>query len=142
MRRKGAAENADGAGRRHHDQRRHIAGQNRLVEMRRNFCQKPLLGLLVPIDLLHGAAPVAGRAEGPARSIGAEFVVGWVGLLEHLPRGQVRMHAGPCVFQHQSLGAVADDDPSTFVDFQFGHENLRCGNLSRGARQALTQINA
>ena len=59
----GLAHHAERARRRDHDQRFGVAGLDRGIEAAGELLQEPLLLLLVPVGLLHGAAPAADRVE-------------------------------------------------------------------------------
>ena len=98
--------------------------------------QEAFFFLRVPVGLLHRAAPVADRAEGAARRVGAQLVGLRVGMLEDFPGLEIEEFLVADILQHQRLLAVADDDPIALADFQLGHAYLCTATTSDTALTA------
>ena len=102
----------------------------RAASLARNRCSV----LIVPVGLLHGAAPVAHGAERPPRLVGADLVGLGIVVLIDLPGLQVRRLAVAGVLQNQRLGAVADHDPHAVIDLQCPYRDISKRTIGRSPR--------
>src|SRR5437762_11904163 len=121
LRRIRPADDAQGTGRRHHDEAVHLPGGDGRVEPARQSFQEIPLRLFMPIGLLDRAACATHGRKGAPRRVAALLVGCRVLLFVRLPGPQVGKPGISRVLQDECLAAVTYHDPFASCDFHWRH---------------------
>jgi len=117
----GLPQHAKGPWRRNQDQRLRLPCVHRGIEATGKRAQESLFLLRMPVGLLHRAAGGAERIQGAARRVGSQFTRFRVRMLVNFPGPEIEEFIVADILKHQSLLAVADDDPVALPDFELLH---------------------
>src|SRR6516162_3256131 len=115
----GVAQHAQRTRRCHDDERFGSAGIHRGIEMPGKTLQEPMLGLLVPIGLLHGAAPGIHRVDRAPGRVGALFARLRIFLLVNFSRFESPTFSSTSAF---APSQTTTHSPCSI--FTFGMRNL------------------
>jgi len=100
------------------------------VQIVRERFQEYLLGPVVPVGLLDGAAGSSDRWLHPAGRLCSLLAGRRVRLLAHGFRAQIGRPLIPGIFQNEGLSAVAYDNPVVTANLEFPHPPRSCCALT------------